>query len=222
MGPYRVFALEGVRIVAVAVMDAFTVAVTEAGAVYWFGFNDRESVFLPERIEALDGIHVATVAAGDFHVLALTRCGRVYSWGRDGEDSPELGRGNDTGGGGNDRSIPQVITALLGERVRGITAGPFISCAVTDAGALYTWGRNRSGSLGHGDELNWDRPTLVQGLHGIRVVGVSCFKHHALTLAADGSVYLFGQDPGLGIRQEGEQSTRSPQRIPNLVCMVPR
>jgi alpha-tubulin suppressor-like RCC1 family protein len=54
------------------------------------------------------------------------------------------------------------------------------------------------------------------------MVGVSMEKKHSLALAADGSVYSFGEGPGLGIRQEDEQATRSPQRIPNLVCMVLR
>jgi alpha-tubulin suppressor-like RCC1 family protein len=235
--PYRVFVFEGVRIVTVAVGDQFTAAVTEAGSVYSFGRgdgrlghgdgNEEVDVFLPKRIEALDGIYVATVAVGDYHALALTRCGRVYSWGADGQVDPGLGRGNDRheGGDGNDGEefdccIPQVITALLGKYVRAIAACLHMSCAVTDAGALYTWGLHGSANLGHGNAL--ERPVLVAALDDIRVVGVSLFTTHALSLAADGSVYSFGEGPGLGIRQEGEQATRSPQRIPDLVCMVPR
>jgi hypothetical protein len=89
--PHRILAFEGVRIASAAVGAGFTVAVTEAGAVYSFamadgrlGHGDRDykvGVFRPKRIQALDGIHVAAVAAGDSHALALTRCGRVYSWG---------------------------------------------------------------------------------------------------------------------------------------------
>jgi alpha-tubulin suppressor-like RCC1 family protein len=97
------------RIASVAVGDSFTVAVTEAGAVYSFkcgdghlghGRGDAEvGVFVPKRIEALDGIHVATAAAGRVHAFALTRCGRVYSWGADGRASPVhgLGSGSDAG-----------------------------------------------------------------------------------------------------------------------------
>jgi alpha-tubulin suppressor-like RCC1 family protein len=61
--PYRVFALEGVRITSVTVGWEFTMAVTEAGAVYSFEVgdgrlghgegNENEGVFLPKRIEAL-------------------------------------------------------------------------------------------------------------------------------------------------------------------------
>jgi alpha-tubulin suppressor-like RCC1 family protein len=88
--PHRVFALEGIRIASVTAGTRFTVAVTEAGAVYSFGAGDGrlghgeghgKDVFLPKGIETLVGLHVATVAAGACHALALTRCGHVYSWG---------------------------------------------------------------------------------------------------------------------------------------------
>jgi alpha-tubulin suppressor-like RCC1 family protein len=229
----------------VAVGFLFTVAATEDGAVYSFGFGDGRlghgegsthgSVLLPKRTEALDGLHVVTVAAGDFHTLALTRCGRVYSWGAYGTDSVVhgLGSGGDDESDSDDRDdgdyfrTPWPITALLGERVRAIAAGQCMSCALTDAGELYTWKNNGNGNLGHGDVLDRDRPTLVQALHGIRVVGVSTEFEHTLALAADGSVYVFGEGPGLGISQEneGEEAdavTHNPRRIPNLTCMVPR
>jgi alpha-tubulin suppressor-like RCC1 family protein len=74
-----------------------------------------------------------------------------------------------------------------------------------------------------------DRPDLVTALQGIRVVGVSIYDKHTLALAADGSVYTFGKGPGLAIIQEGEGGgegdvgpVRTPQRISNLKCMVPR
>jgi alpha-tubulin suppressor-like RCC1 family protein len=241
--PHRVLALEDVRIASVAIGNEFTAAVTVAGAVFSFGLGDGrlghwrgfgENVFLPKRIEALDGIHVVTVAAKSSHTLALTRCGQVYSWGTwdDNSDLMVLGLGSDSndGGDGGDKdedhcSIPHLITALLGERVRAIAAGPYMSCAVTDAGALYTWGCNDNGNLGHGDKSDRDRPTLVQRLHGIRVVEVSLHTMHTLALAYDGSVYAFGRGPGLGIRQgagDGEEvDGATPRRIPELVCMVP-
>lgn len=71
-------------------------------------------------------------------------------------------------------------------------------------------------------------PTLVTALHGIRVVAVSTHAKHTLALAADGSAYLFGEGPGLGISREGEGGseeigrTLTPHSISNLTCMVPR
>jgi alpha-tubulin suppressor-like RCC1 family protein len=97
---------------------------------------------------------------------------------------------------------------------------------VTEAGALYTWGYNSHGNLGHGDALDRDRPTLVAALQDIRVVGVSVDTKHTLALAADGSVYSFGKGLGLGISREvegaqGAEPMLISQRIPNFTCMVP-
>jgi alpha-tubulin suppressor-like RCC1 family protein len=198
-----------VRIISVAV------SVSEARAVYSFGLSDgrlghgkggRESVFFPKRIEALAGVSMTSVAAVDSHGFALTRCGRVFSWGAAANDNPELGRwfDSDDGADSDDKGafnplIPHVITALLGERVRAIAAGLDATCAaVTEGGALYTWGQENYGILGHGGEYNWYNLELVTALQGIRVVRVSLFCTHALALAADGSVYSFGEGAGLG------------------------
>lgn len=142
------------RIASMAVGTGFTVVVTEAGAVYSFGVADGrlgnggsdqdERVFLPKRIEALDGMHVTTVAAGNWHALALTVCGRMYSWGisGDGNIEPELGLRNDSNDHRNHSfcSVSRLIAALRDKRVQAIAAGPDASCAVADAGALYTLG----------------------------------------------------------------------------------
>jgi alpha-tubulin suppressor-like RCC1 family protein len=82
--------------------------------------------------------------------------------------------------------------------------------------------------MGHGDFRERDRPTLVvSALGGIRMVGVSIHDKHTLALAADGSVYAFGEDPGVGVSRVGEgeaagEATCSPRKIADLVCMVPR
>jgi alpha-tubulin suppressor-like RCC1 family protein len=173
--PRRVRVFAGVRIASVAAGCGFTVAVTEAGAVFSFGMADgrlghgrddeEEHVYFPKRIEALDGIHVAIVAVGVSHALALTRCGRVYSWGAQGGESPVHGLGNDSDGSSDgderidcDYFIPRVIKSLLGNRVRAIAAGEHMSCAVTEAGALYTWGENGYGNLGHGQTRHQNKP----------------------------------------------------------------
>jgi hypothetical protein len=70
-------------------------------------------------------------------------------------------------------------------------------------------------------------PSASKPLQGIRVVGVSVHFKHTLALAADRSVSFVGEGPGLGINRAGEgqqvdEATRSPQRIPDLACMVPQ
>jgi hypothetical protein len=125
----------------------------------------------------------------------------VHGLGND-SDSDDGGDGY-----GNDSEVfydVHLVTALFGERVQAIAAGLGISCAVTEAGGLYTWGHNYSGNLGHGDVRNQKVPKLVSALHGIQVVKLSFHADHTLALAADNSVYSFGEGPGLGISRGGE------------------
>jgi alpha-tubulin suppressor-like RCC1 family protein len=56
---------------------------------------------------------------------------------------------------------------------------------------------------------------------------VSIHAKHTLALAADGSVYSFGEGLGLRLSREGEGEEtvgqmHTPQKIPNLTCMLPR
>jgi alpha-tubulin suppressor-like RCC1 family protein len=159
----------------------------------------------------------------------------VYSWGSRGRDSLRSGLGKSSDDESNseddsdyaDSCSPQLITALRGRRVQAIAASLERSCAVTDTGALYTWGRNTRGALGHGDVRYRERPALVTALHGIRVVGVSMHTEHTLALTADSSVYSVGEGAGLGISLEGENEEKDgslliPRKLANLTCMVPR
>lgn len=58
---------------------------------------------------------------------------------------------------------------------------------------LYTWGRNRFGQLGLGDEEDVCLPTLVKGvLHRIKVDSVSCGWQHTLALTPNGFVFGWG------------------------------
>jgi alpha-tubulin suppressor-like RCC1 family protein len=100
-----------------------------------------------------------------------------------------------------------------------------------------SWGVDQHGSLGHGDFQHEDRPKLVEGLRGIRVVEVSMGDEHTLALAADGTAYAFGTGPGLGITPESDgddispesegyeehdtMRSPNPQILPGLICMVP-
>jgi len=139
------------RVVGVALGFGFTLAVTDAGAVFSFGSNKYgrighallEAEVLPRRIEALaqTGRRFVAVATGLCHALALTEEGELYGWGR--------GRAN---GHGRDEPTPHIVTALVGQRVKHVVAGAFSSCAVTENGELFTWGSGSYGQLAHGEQ----------------------------------------------------------------------
>ena len=52
------------------------------------------------------------------------------------------------------REAPVQVQALVSVKVVVIAAGESHSAAITDKGALYTWGRGNYGRLGHGKHSN--------------------------------------------------------------------
>jgi len=145
--PKRVEGLSEDRVVGVALGFSFTLAVTDVGAVFSFGYCGcgslghglLEAEVLPRRIQALarTGRRVVAVTAGDFHALALTEEGELYGWGdREGN------------GHAANEHTPRQVAAFVGQRVKHVGAGAVSSCAVTEKGELYTWGGRRVFSPG--------------------------------------------------------------------------
>jgi len=158
--PKGVDALSEHRVTGVALGDGFTLAVTDAGAIFSCGsstcgdLNDGSlaSEVLPRRIEALveTGRFVA-VAAGIAHALALTEDGQVYGWGCE----PVNSQGKQT---------PQLVAIMVPSgRVKLLYAHCFSSCAVTEKGELYTWGNGSHYNLGHTLVTSQRTPSLPRG-----------------------------------------------------------
>ena len=197
----------------VALGEGFTLAVTDAGAVFSFGSSRRgglghgslESEVLPRRIEALVQTRrrCVAVAAGARHALALTEEGELYGWGE------EVANGH-----GREECTPQRLAALIGQCVKRVDARNDASCAVTEKGELFTWGiHSAGGSLGHeGLQLT---PTRVAGLSGVEVAAVAIGWTHALAADADGVVWAFGQHSSLGLGASGpDDSATVPTATP--------
>jgi len=89
-----------------------------------------------------------------------------------------------------------VGTALDGVVLREVVSGP-TSChsvAISDKGKAFTWGRNKFGQLGTGDEQSRNAPTPVTGpLAKEVVVAAACGKTHTVFVTAKGSVFACGE-----------------------------
>ncbi|XP_015894527.1 ultraviolet-B receptor UVR8 [Ziziphus jujuba] len=73
-------------------------------------------------------------------------------------------------------------------------AGPGHSIAVTSKGAVYTFGSNSSGQLGHGTtEEEW-RPRPIRSLQGIRIIQAAAGPSRTMLISDAGHVYAFGKD----------------------------
>ena len=151
--------------VAASAGGAHTVLVGADGAVYTCGLNDfgqlghsfgaaTTSCAVPRKVEGLpEHDPVVAAAAGHFHTLCLTRGGEVWAFGRN--DRAQCGLG---AGAGPAAPTPRWLASLSPDApggddrgpVAAVAAGPRHSIAVTANGAVFSWGADFEGCLGHG------------------------------------------------------------------------
>mmetsp|Transcript_6849 Transcript_6849/g.11673 ORF Transcript_6849/g.11673 Transcript_6849/m.11673 type:complete len:475 (-) Transcript_6849:559-1983(-) len=105
--------------------------------------------------------------------------------------------------------IPTRLKTLAGVRLLFVAAGPAaVHCIAGDVdGRLFTWGRNEKGQLGHGDLLNRNNPTIVEGLKDKFVTIASGGRHHTVAVTQNGEAWSWGLNTqgqlGLGSIKKG-------------------
>ena len=102
------------------------------------------------------------VGCGALHSLILCADGALLSFGGGWEGV--LGHGDEA-----TLSVPRPIAGLSDVRVDSIAAGGSHSLALV-AGALWSWGWNRHGQLGHGDSHARHTPCRVVAAASLRLV----------------------------------------------------
>ena len=120
---------------------------------------------VPRRV--CETVQFTHASAGLQHSLAVSAQGHLYAWGA--AKSGQLGNGidathDDDDGDDDDEGaapvrLPTRVEGLSG--VAMVAAGAWHSIVLTDAGAVYTFGRGSSGQLCLGDEIPRSRPTRV-------------------------------------------------------------
>ncbi|CAI9767898.1 unnamed protein product [Fraxinus pennsylvanica] len=73
-------------------------------------------------------------------------------------------------------------------------AGPGHSIAVTAKGAVYSFGSNNTGQLGHGTTDEESRPRLIRSLQGIHIIQASAGAGRTMLISDMGKVYAFGKN----------------------------
>ena len=134
--PTVVPGLAAVRVSSVAADGNHTLVLSEAGAVYSFGWGDagrlghgdEEDQRTPRVIEGLRGVRACAVAAGRGHSLVLAASGAVYSFGSGHHG--QLGHGY----GHHGQLTPKVIETLRSVRVCAVAAGDAYSFALGAGG----------------------------------------------------------------------------------------
>jgi len=179
-------------VVALAARQYRTCALTDAGGVWCWGWNDDGQLgdgtstnrWTPVEVSGLSS-GVVALAAGGWHTCALMEGGGVRCWGFNG--AGQLGDGTKT-----KHHTPVEVTGLSSE-VTALVAGEEHTCALTEAGGVWCWGENGFGQLGDGTFLDRSTPIEVSGLTG-GIVTLAAGYNHTCAVTAAGGVKCWGQN----------------------------
>jgi alpha-tubulin suppressor-like RCC1 family protein len=181
----------------VAAGYAFSVAVTDDGACYTWGFNEvgqlghghRFNSHHPVRVAGLADEHVIAVACGQQHALALTANHTVYSWG--------LGVFGQLGHGTLHNSTrPRPIAGIRGDAVQ---CGAHFSVVLRQNLPPYVFGHAEYGQhAGTKNYQDWDAggaeasrrggdrphaaPRVPDALQNVTVDAIACGSLHSLAI----------------------------------------
>ncbi|KAJ7520672.1 hypothetical protein O6H91_19G016700 [Diphasiastrum complanatum] len=128
--------------------------------------------------------------------------------------SPES---TNTGDDYNAIAPPSLVLFPQGVNIIKIAAGGRHTLALTDGGALVTFGWGLYGQCGQGstdDELS---PCYVSSLGGLQVVGVAAGLWHTLCITNTGDVYAFGGNQFGQLGVGGDQAEMFPRLVETSV-----
>lgn len=146
------------------------------------------------------GVGFTQVEMGAGHICGLTSDKRLYCWGH------SYGYGTLGNGSTADSSLP--VEVRLDKTFRDFSLGGRHTCALTDAGVAFCWGRDTDGQLGNGTSDSSDRPVPVRadmppdGDGGeVKFTRIDAGSNSTCAMTAGGEVYCWGQrgyELGLG------------------------
>jgi alpha-tubulin suppressor-like RCC1 family protein len=159
---------------------------------------------------------VIDVAAGNNHSLALDESHTVWSWG--GNYDGQLGDGTLTS-----RSVADKVKDAAGNPLTGATmiaAGGEHSLALI-SGAVFAWGLNDNGQLGHNDTANHSTPVQVYKDDGTtpldNIIAIAAGGGHSLALEQNGTIYTIW---AWGLNSRGQLGDGTPVRRLHAVPVV--
>lgn len=169
---------------------------SEKGEVYswgWgahgqLGLGDNKDRDIPCVIKELSDKKIVSLSCGDRHSFAISEDGVVYGWGSN--EFGQLGCMRK----GDSILKPILIEGLIGLKVLQISSGDRHSVAVTNTGAVYTWGCGSDGQCGHGNFESVERPKLVDGLKGMYVTHVRCGHNFSMVVTKFHGIYTWGNN----------------------------
>lgn len=176
--------------------------------------KDESSRYLSATmLHQFNRLKVQRIACGDSFSLTLTESGRIYSWGI-GQNGC-LGLGDTTLSTFKPKRVhfnPSRQTVVDDEdrddgrniKFRAIAVGQSHCLALSEQGAVYSWGAGLNGRLGHGDLIGSAFPEKIQALSHLVIIDIACGDAHSAVITEDGMVYTWGSSDNakLGISEQ--------------------
>ncbi|KAM5560206.1 ultraviolet-B receptor UVR8 [Rosa sericea] len=205
----------GVRITTVAAGGRHTLALSDMGQVWGWGYGGEGQLGLgsrmkmvssPHLIPCIDqsasgkdrfsavsqgskfpGSYVKEIACGGRHSAVITDAGALltFGWGLYGQ----CGQGNT-----KDQLKVTRVESLVDTRVKSIAAGLWHTLCISVDGCVYAFGGNQFGQLGTGAEEAETLPRLLNSssLENKHAKAVSCGARHSTILTEDGQLFSWG------------------------------
>ncbi|CAH2073475.1 unnamed protein product [Thlaspi arvense] len=187
--PRLIKELEGIKVKNVAAGLLHSACTDENGSAFMFGeksinkmgFGGVRNATTPSIVNEVP--YADEVACGGYHTCVVTRGGELYTWGS-----------NENGCLGTDstyvsHSPVRVEGPFMESTVSQVSCGWKHTAAISDDN-VFTWGwggshgtfsedgHSSGGQLGHGSDVDYARPAMVNLGKNVRAVHISCGFNH--------------------------------------------
>ncbi len=215
--PRPIPSLLHVRIRTLAAAEYHSVALSESGEAYSWGYGalgrlghaDEADRLEPTHIDAaaLGGEFITAASAGHCHTLLLSECGAAFACGYGGSGRLGLGAASL-----REQRVPQALEPvaldiLRATPLRAVAAGTHHTLLLSRTGEVLSCGEGGLGQLGHGDDADEWAPRRVATLVGTRCCAIAAGRQHSLALSEGGVVWSWG-DGDEGRLGHGDMETR--------------
>jgi len=185
----------GVPFASISAGYEHTCGITVEGKVYCWGRNNYGQVgdsvaaaqyrASPRAIKS-NAVFTA-LSSGSDHTCGVTTEGKVYCWGRGTYGT--LGDGGTT-----NRSYPVQVIDTSNSTFVAVSAGSEHTCALTDTGKIYCWGRNSNGQLGGEYDEDKTQAVPIADTTNSTFVAIGAGDKHNCALTDTGKILCWGSN----------------------------
>jgi alpha-tubulin suppressor-like RCC1 family protein len=173
----------------------------------------------PVRVSRLNGQNVTELVSAFSNAGALLRDGQYYDWGYNG--AGQLGDGST----GTSSPVPVRVSFPDGAPVaQAAQGGSYITNGQTLVmladGSLYAWGNNTWSQLGDGGTADRPSPVRVRVPPGVRYSAIASGGATSYGVAANGTLYAWGDGKNGQIGDGSRHSTADPVQVMSGVSLL--